>query len=582
MLRLLIGLRLRLAWNRIAHAPRRWLRVLGAVVASAFGLGFMAVVGLNTAVLIDRLARTDQAAPPALLPAILMAAAMLSLVTSLSMAFHHLFLSADEELLVAAPVRLRDLFVLKLFETWRDSVHILLFVGAALFGYGVALRQPAAFFVAAIAVAIVLTFGATIVGASLTLLVARVRYGDSLLGVSRLLSIALFLPAGALGIPAISVARNRGFPGIGQDSLQTVATTLRGLGPPPEWAPTTWAVHVLRADDRAVVSGVLLILGATALVLSSLMAFERSFGVGWERVRFAGPSGARQPARTPWLAWRTPSLARAPGLARAPWLAWRTLWLGWPGDQVSTSGAVLHMFRKDLRVLVRDPRWRTSLLVSLAALGIPVLLFSAGTDAGSRLSPEARFWMGLFPVPYLAYIAGSQHGAASLAYEGRNLALLRAAPVGFARLLVAKLAGSLVLVLAITWLATLELAMRHQASPPQLVVALGLAAWLALGGTTSGLVGAALSADFETDNPQRRVGCLGTLLTSGLAALFFATQTALIAWVLVRTLGGVPRPLLGFAPVVDWLAPLAALCALVALVLAAYLGARRLTSWEAS
>jgi Putative ATP-binding cassette len=563
MLRLLIGLRLRLAWNRIAHGPRRWLRVLGAVVASAFGLAFMAVVGLNTAVLIDRLARTDQAAPPALLPAILMAAATLSLVTSLSMAFHHLFLSADEELLLAAPVRLRDLFALKLFETWRDSIHILLFAGAALFGYGVALHQPVAFFVAAIAVAIVLTFGATVVGASLTLLVARVRYGDSLLGVSRLLSIALFLPAGALGIPAISVARNRGFPGIGQDGLQTVAATLRGLGPPPEWAPTTWAVHVLRADDRAFVSGVLLIVSATALALASRVAFERSFGVGWERVRFAGPRGAAQPARTPRLAWRTPRLA-------------------WLGARMSTSSAVLDMLRKDLRVLVRDPRWRTSLLVSLAALGIPVLLFSAGTDAGSRLSAEARFWLGLFPVPYLAYIAGSQHGAASLAYEGRNLALLRAAPVGFARLLVAKLAGSLVLVLAITWLATLVLAMRHQASLPQLVVALGLAAWLALGGTTSGLVGAALSADFETDNPQRRVGCLGTLLTSGLAALFFATQTALIAWFLVRTLGGIPRPLLGLAAVVDWLLPFAALCALVALVLAAYLGARRLASWEAS
>src|SRR5207248_405863 len=118
------------------------------------------------------------------------------------------------------------------------------------------------------------------------------------------------------------------------------------------------------------------------------------------------------------------------------------------GDRLARGSTILHMLRKDIRVLVRDPRWRTSMLVSLAALGIPVVLFSAGADSGGRLSPEARFWTGLFPIPYLAYIAGSQHGAASLGYEGRNLALLRAAPIGFARLLWAKLLGSLLLVLA--------------------------------------------------------------------------------------------------------------------------------------
>ncbi len=569
MLRLLIGVRLRLAWNRIAHARRRTLRLIGACVAFAFGLGFMGVVGLNSAVLIDRLSRIDQAAPPALLPAILLGGTALSLVTSLSMAFHHLFLSADEELLLAAPVHLRDLFLLKVFETWRDGIHILLFVSAALIGYGAARHQPPQFFAAAIAVAVALTFSGTVVGISLTLLLARIRYGDSLLGVSRLVSIVLFLPVGALGIPAFSVARSRGFTGVSGDSLQTVASTVRAMGPPPEWAPTTWALHVLQADDRMLLSIGLLVSTSAVVVLASLVAFERSFAVGWERVRFAGPRAAG--ARSAWGSGDGGGLAQR---ARAPWLTW-------PSDRVRDGGAVLHMLRKDLRVLVRDPRWRTSLLVSLAALGLPVLFFSASADS-SRLSADARFWTGLFPVPYLAYIAGSQHGAASLAYEGRNLALLRAAPVGFGRLLLAKLAGSLVLVLAITWLATLVLALRHEGSLVELSAAFVVATWLALGGTTAGLVGAALTADFETDNPQRRVGCLGTLLTSGLAALFFATHTALVAWVLLRTLGGIPRPLLGLAPIVDWLVPIAALFALGALVLGAYVGARRLANWEAS
>jgi ABC-2 type transport system permease protein len=514
---------------------------------TVFGLGFLAVMGLNTSVLVQRLERIDPAAPQGVLPALLLGGAGLSLVASLSSAFHHLFMAADHELLLAAPVRPRDLFGLKVFETWRDGSHIVLFTIATLVGFGVALRMPLSYFASAIAIAVVLTFAATVAGTSLTLVMARVRFGGPLLGASRLLSILLFVPFGVLGVPALAVARSRSFPGIGQDNLQTVAATVRSLGPPPEWAPTTWAVHVLLADERALGSGLLLAAAALALLALSMGAFERAFQPAWERVRFAGPRATRR--------------------VRAA---------------LPLAGPVLNMLYKDLRVLLRDPRWRTSLLVSLVALGVPMVVFSGAADAGGRLSAEARFWIGLFPVPYLAYAAGSQHGAASLAYEGRNLALLRAAPVGFARLLLAKLFGSVVLVLGITWVATLVLALRHEASPLELLAALGAATWLALGGTLSGLTGAALTADFEADNPQRRVGCVGTLLTTGLAGMFFATNIGLLVWVLVRALGGIPRQLLGVAPVVDWIAPTAALLALAALVLAAHLGVRRLASWESS
>jgi hypothetical protein len=146
----------------------------------------------------------------------------------------------------------------------------------------------------------------------------------------------------------------------------------------------------------------------------------------------------------------------------------------------------------------------------------------------------------------------------------------------------AKLVGSLVLVLGITWIATLVLAVRHSGSPVELLMALAVAAWLALGGTTAGLVGAALTADFETDNPQRRVGCLGTLITSGLSASFFVTNVGLLVWVLMRVFGGVPRLIINFAPVLDWAIAALALLAVGALLLAARVGVQRLASWEAS
>ena len=213
---------------------------------------------------------------------------------------------------------------------------------------------------------------------------------------------------------------------------------------------------------------------------------------------------------------------------------------------------------------------------------MPLLVLSAGSEPGGRLSAEARFWVGLFPVPYLAYVAGSQHGAASLAYEGRNLAVLRSAPIGFARLLLAKLAGSTVLVLGITWLATLVLSIRHGGTAGEIAAALVVASWLAVGGTTAGLVGAALTADFETDNPQRRVGCFGTLITSGLSAVFFVSNTLLLVWVLLRSQGGVPRPFIGVAPVLDWAVAVLALVSIAALVVGARLGVQRLANWEMS
>src|SRR5207245_2441725 len=112
----------------------------------------------------------------------------------------------------------------------------------------------------------------------------------------------------------------------------------------------------------------------------------------------------------------------------------------------------------------------------------------------------------------LAYLFGSQQGAATLAYEGRNIALLRAAPVSMGRILLAKALGGLILVVGVIWVATLALAVSHAGEPLEIAAAMVAATWLAVGGTGAAIAGAALTADFEGDNPQRRIGCLGTIV----------------------------------------------------------------------
>jgi hypothetical protein len=241
----------------------------------------------------------------------------------------------------------------------------------------------------------------------------------------------------------------------------------------------------------------------------------------------------------------------------------------------------LCILHKDWRTLVRDPRWRTSAVISLVALGLPAVALITG-DPFVRVPPTLRFWLGLLPVPYLAFIFGSQQGAATLAYEGRNIALLRAAPVGVGRVLAAKVLGGLALVLVVTWALTLVLAIDRGGDALEIGLALLGATWISVGVTTAAVAGAALTADFESDNPQRRVGCLGTLVTGLLSVLFFASNTALLGWALARALGAVPRVLLQMAPVVDFGLAAVAVLSVAVIVGAARLGLQRLATWEAS
>jgi hypothetical protein len=550
----LVRQRGQVAWNRAARGPQRVRRTIGATVAFVLTFGFVVLAGFNAGLIVERIAQTDPQTAVLMLPMILVGVTVLTLVTSLSSAFHHLFLAGDLELLMATPVSAPSLFSLKILEIWRDSLHVILFQCAALFGFGRALHLPPTYFVVAFVVGIVITMAASATGAILTLGLTRVRFGESILGLSRLLAILLFLPVGVLGVPALGFGRNRVSLVLNDSGVTAVADQLRGMGVPPNWAPTTWAAHVLLADDAAPLSAGLLIALALVVFGGLQVAFGALFQGGWERVRFS-PAARSSASRRTWLRLPFDALPRSP-----------------------VAGILL----KDWHTVIRDPRWRTGTLVSLIALGLPVMLLFAG-DPLARSAHLMRFWFGMIPVPYLAFLVGSQQGASTLAYEGRNLALLRAAPLGMGRVLVAKLCGGLALVLLVTWTATLTLGVTHNGEPIEIVTALLAATWLAVGATLAAVAGAALTADFESDNPQRRVGCLGTILTASLSIFFFATNTGVVAWWVMRSLFSLPPRLAGsVTPAVDFGLPALALVSVATILVASRLAVRRLATWEIS
>ena len=560
MTRLLLAQRFRQFWNRFVRGPRRIGRIVGGTFALVFGVAFVAIAGLNAGAFVDRLDNIDSELGGRALALLLVGLTALTLVSSMSSAFHHLFLGSDLELLLAAPVPGRSLFWLKVLEIWRDSVHVLLFQAAVLIGYGRSLHVSWTYYPLALLTGVVLTVGAAAAGALLTLVLARVRFGESLLGVARVLALSFFVALGVFGVPAFGAGqRTRVSLFVSQGDVQAAADSLRALGPPPNWAPTTWATHLLLGDDAAALSLALLVVTALIAVLLSHVLFDWLYQGGWERVRFVGPSSPTARPGRPGRGWRISAPAQA-----------------------QPKGPILRLLQKDWRTLLRDPRWRTSVLISLVALGLPALLLFTG-DPFSRAPHTTRFWVGMVPVPYLAYLFGSQQGAATLAYEGRNLMLLRAAPVGMGRVLVAKALGGLMLVLAITWVATLALGIRHDGEPHEIGTALLAATWLAIGAVIAAVAGAALTIDVEGDNPQRRVGCVGTIVTSALSLFFFVSNAGLVVWWISRAAFlTLPRSYSMLVPIVDVLLPVLAVVSVGALAIAWSAGARRLAATETS
>jgi hypothetical protein len=237
---------------------------------------------------------------------------------------------------------------------------------------------------------------------------------------------------------------------------------------------------------------------------------------------------------------------------------------------------------KDSRTLLRDPRWLTTALIGTLMLGAPAVLLSARSRPFGPFTRADGFFLSLFAAPYLAYVVGSQLGTSSLAYEGRNLALLRCAPVGLGRLLAAKLCVALVPVLSVTWAITIGLGVWRGGQPTEVALALLAVGWLSIGSTSAALAGAALTVDLSDEglSPQRRVGCLGSMAAASLSGFFFLSNGALLAWLLLQSVSRLPRGVSTVVGIIDAVLVGLAVASVAAIAGGLLLGARRLGRLE--
>ncbi|MBI2760342.1 MAG: hypothetical protein HYX51_02810 [Chloroflexi bacterium] len=514
---------------------------LGLVLLAVFVLLF--VTGntyLVTATLRDRDPAQARASPAA----ILAAAMLFVLFSEVGLIIHHLYLASDLDLLLAAPVPLRSLFLLKLTESsllgglaWPVQI-------AALTGYGLAIGLPWTWYALAAAVSagvIILGTAVSMTGVMLVMRVlpaGRVRgfltLGGALLGAGLWL---LFQIAGR---------------GAGRDAADRIGPAIGRFSDRTGWSPASWAANILLAaqdgDPAALAANAALFTALAAVaILTASTVFRYTFYVSRGRARESAPHRA---------------VVRTAGRGR--------------GSARLVPAPVLAVLMKDWRSLRRDMRLLSGFIYPLVMVG-----FFAVSTARSGGDDANRFWRALVTVPLIPFLLSSGIVLTSFGREGPQFALLRSSPLRMRDLIAGKFLAGFLPVLGVTVLVVAALALWRGATAGQLAAALGMAVWLTAGEVLTAIAASALAPRFNADNPQKSTSLLGNVLGFALGLLFIGASAGLFTWWVLLASGDVDAEPRAAAIMTAVLAG-AVLFVLAIITAALAAGIRRLQAWEAT
>jgi ABC-2 type transport system permease protein len=539
----------------LRHRFRLWRNALwrgrgpGGRIAGGIGIAVLAAFVLlfvtgNTYLVTSALLDRDPGQARASLTAIVAAAMLFVLFSEVGLIIHHLYLASDLDLLLAAPVPLRSLFLLKLTESsllgglaWPVQV-------AALTGYGLAMELPWSWYALAVVVSAGVVILGTAVSMTAVMLVMRV------LPTGRVRSFLTL--GGALLGAGLWLLFQIASRGAGRDAADRIGPAVSRFSDRAGWSPASWAANILLAvqdgDPAALAANAALFvtLGAIAIVAASTV-FRYTFYVSRGRAQESAP--------------RRPTV-RPIGRERAP--------------ARIVPASVLAVLMKDWRSLRRDMRLLSGFIYPLVMVG-----FFAVSTARSSGNDGDRFWRAIVTVPLVPFLLSTSVVLTSFGREGAQFALLRASPLRMRDLIAGKFLAGFLPILGVTGLVVVVLALWRGAAPGQLVAAMGMAVWLTAGEVLACIAASAAAPRFNADNPQKSTGLLGNVLGFVLGLLFTGASGGLFAWWVLLAIGDVDA---GPRGVVMLTAVLAAVVLLVLLVITAVLaaGIRRLQAWEAT
>jgi ABC-2 type transport system permease protein len=410
-----------------------------------------------------------------------------------------LYLSGDTDMLLAAPVPMRAVFVVKFFGGLIVP-YVLLFglLGPALLGYGQGLGYGPAFYVTAVLALALLPLLPAGLGALLVMAVVRVvparRAREIVSVIGGLFGASWYI----LNQFAPEVARSA-------TSVRTLES-LRRLDIP--LLPSAWAGRALVAAGQGewlalLAYGGLFVALSLAVFAGCLLLAERLYYEGWSNM---ASQGGR--VRTKNQESRTDQMAASFGS--------RFSVLG--SFLPQQSRAILY---KDLRVFPRDLRNLQQLIFPLALAGIWTFRLltdrspigrGGGAEFGRFLDAAGSAGISFF----ICLTISGALGGPSISREGRGFWLLRVAPISSWRLLLGKLVLAYLPFPTVGLLFVLFLSALRGSTPGELLRSLVLVLLVGLGVSSISLGLGAAFPKLDWENPKQqttfRAGCLTPIL----------------------------------------------------------------------
>ncbi|MEO7912962.1 MAG: hypothetical protein ABIV47_25215 [Roseiflexaceae bacterium] len=485
---------------------------LGAASFGLYRLTQAIVKGLTSPEFADVLVRAARSMPGlsldvrlyllAVPSAVLFFALALMVLTSFTTVLSSLYLSGDMDMLLAAPVPMRAVFVVKFFGGLLVPYLLLFFlIGPFLLGFGQGLGWRAAFFVTAFLVLLLLPLLPTGLGALLVMAVVRVipaRRAREIVGViGGMVGISWYIFSQFSNQIAPRVANARML-----DYLRRFDNPL---------LPSAWAGRALAAAGEgnwaqlALYGGLFAGLSIGCFALCIALA-ERLYYAGWSNM---STQGGRVRKRR-----RTKDEGQTPALDNPQSFVSRLSSFVLPRQ----SAAVLY---KDLRVFPRDLRNVQQLIFPLVVAGIWTFrLITSGSPFGAGDQPDVLKSFGQMASAgisfYICLVLSSAMGGAGISREGRGFWLLKVAPISAKRILLGKLALAYLPYPTIGALFVLFLSILQHSTPADFARALAMVLLGGLGATSITLGMGAAFPKLSWENPRQQnsiqAGCLSPLL----------------------------------------------------------------------